>query len=403
MDIKFKIKTSGKIVCYRGKEVLHSLWEEVAVPEGTTRSFLLSKLEPALVRATRLIYGSSFKPADYNEILAKKSLIRQIMADSPSALIPIWSFIGHKMMKETPKQTIVKRFKELLQRKGAQDFKLIGNGACCNGIDSKGKTRKNNDVNDFWGSYRDFENDPLSEAGWRYLQRLSVKTMREISLKPWRWTGTEISLFNLLGKHGLPAINKNTFDILELSTHLKSEDSKQYFARALITKLSSQNPDISVIEIDVLRDWLYEKTQVVEAGTKWQTIITRAFTLAGEKIELKKIEVAGYQWSPPLEPFVADEGITVIPLVNGTELLAEGIEMANCLRNNESYAQRAVKGVSQVFSLRGVFGRASVEFARISKNYPWEVRQVEGIGGQEITHPAVLRIVEKLGHSLRGM
>jgi hypothetical protein len=94
--------------------------------------------------------------------------------------------------------------------------------------------------------------------------------------------------------------------------------------------------------------------------------------------------------------------MTVIPLCTGTELLAEGLEMDNCLRSNDSYAKRAVQGESQVFTIRGVHGRASVEFVKPNSGGPWHLRQIEGPKGAEVTHPVMLRIADKIQNFLKG-
>jgi hypothetical protein len=112
--------------------------------------------------------------------------------------------------------------------------------------------------------------------------------------------------------------------------------------------------------------------------------------------------MAAYKWTPPISSFVAFDGITVVPLSNGIELLDEGIEMDNCLRNRDSYAKRAVKGLSQVFSLRSVHGRASVEFARNTPDEPWYLAQMEGPVAARVTHPAMHRAVEQIQKTLQG-
>ena len=403
MEVTVKVSKAGKLVCYQGKEKLHRAWEEIPMAPGASRAGLRPQLDSTLLHATLLIFGNKFKPADYNEVHQRRALVKQIMADSPKALIPIFAFVVDGMLSATPANTIVRRFKNMLQRIGAQDFKLTPNGGCYCGLDSKGRKRKDNDENHFWQSYRDFEKPGLSEAGWRYLQKLTPETKRNLSALVYRWSDSHLSAFNLLGQYGLPSLKTKALEVIDWgSSHCSDEDSKQYWARAVASRFTRPEDPVTAFEIDCIRDWFYEEKRKINAGTRWETISVQAFTAASVKIDKTQKEMAGYQWRPPIEPFVADEGIVVVPLSTGTELLQEGMEMDNCLRNRDSYAKRAVAGKSQVFSVRGAHGRASVEFARHSSAAPWYFAQAEGPDAAEVTNPTMLRVIEKIKVNLQG-
>jgi hypothetical protein len=403
MNYVIKVTTSGRLACYRGKERLHRVWEEIPFPAGPARAAVRAELDPVLLRATRLLYGSPFKPADYNEVFERRAMVKQIMADSPQTLIPVYSFLMACYLKATPHLSLVRRFKDMLQRKGVQDFKLAPGGGCYPGLDSKGRKRKENDVNRFWSSYRDFENPPFTEAGWRYLLRLPVPVLRELSQRPWQWSSRYLTTFSLLGELGLPRLDMRALNVLETSLPKCADDlSRQYFARAVAARFTREDDAVTGVEIDVIRDWFYEERRVIHPGTRWETISARAFEEADEKMDKTRKEMGAYQWTPPIPAFVAFDGITVVPLSSGVELLEEGLEMDNCLRNRDSYAKRAVKGLSQVFSLRSVHGRASVEFARDTLDEPWRFEQMEGPVAATVTHPALHRAVEQIQQTLQG-
>jgi hypothetical protein len=403
MQKLIKVGTSGNLACYLGKEQLHRVWEEIPIPPGQSRAAIRAKVDPVLLCATRMLFGPHFKPADFNEVHQRRALVKQIMADSPRLLVPIFAFVVNIRLSPTPHKTVIRRFKMMLQREGAQDFKLSGNGGCYLGLDSKGRKRKENDVNRFWGSYRDFERPGLSEAGWRYLQKLSVTTQRQLAVAPWQWSNRYLHTFSLLGHYGIPTLDRKAIEFLDMAlAHCIDEDSKQYFARAAADRFSRVDDPVTELEIDTIRDWLYEEKRTIHPGTRWETISERAFTFSGDKADKTRKEMANYQWQPPIEPFVADDGITVIPLSTGIELLQEGLEMDNCLRNQDSYAKRAIAGVSQVFSIRGVQGRATVEFARKATTDPWYLAQLEGPEAASVDNPVIHRVVEKIQANLEG-
>lgn len=325
------------------------------------------------------------------------------MADSPQALVIVYNFFVANDLKETPYRSAVSRMKGILQKKGLQDFKKNGWAGYYGKLDSKDRERKSTEVNTFWGSPSDCERYPaLSEAGWRYFLRLSLPAQRALTVKPWRWKYHQAAL-NLLGKYDLPAISEKAFDVLEFALpKCVDEDSQHYFARAMATRFARVDDPVTAVEIDCLRDWFYEEARAVNAGTRWETLVAKAFQDAGTKQERAREEMAQYVWSPPIEPFVADDGMTVLPLSNGVQLLEEGQEMGNCLRTHLSYAQRALKGESQVFSIRGVHGRASVEFKRLGNYGPWRKVQVEGPNGEEVVNPVIQSVIEKLEVRMQG-
>lgn len=403
MAITVKMTGTGKLACFEGKTKMNALREEVIIPAGPTRAAILKMLDPVLRKATRIVFGTGFKPADYNELHNNQKFVRQVMADSPRALIPIFCFVVKGTLKASPELSVVSRFKKILMRESAQDFKLGPNGGCYYKLDSKGKNRKETDANKFWSSYRDFEKGPLTEAGWRYLQRLSKPAQRALVERHWEWSSKYVNLLSVLGQLNLPEVPMQAFRVLEFGLAKCADDiSQQAYVRLVATRFSKPDDVVTNVEIDMVRDWFYEEKRVIQPGTRWETLVERAFTLAGAKMDLQKEKLVKFQWTPPIAPFVADEGIAVIPLASGPELLAEGLEMDNCLRHSDSYARRAVEGISQVFSVRGTPGRASVEFARQDKGATWSLAQVEGPGAKEITHPAMLRVVEKIVQSMRG-
>lgn len=402
MNITVKVSTSGALSCYRGKERLHRVWEEVPISPGPARAAIRAKVDPVLLRATRLLFGPQFKPADYNEVHQRRILVKQIIADSPRLLIAVYAFVGDGKLSATPQRTVVRRFKSLLQREGCQDFKLAPNGGCYLGLDSKGRKRKDTEANRFWNSYSDFNLPALSEAGWRYLQHLSTTTLQVISKVTWQWTSDYLWAFNVMGQYGLPKVGTPALELLKLALpKCADDDSTQHFARAVAARFS-RDDTVPAADIAVLRDWFYEEKRTIRKETRWETLVAMAYAEAGRKAEQTYEKMEVYFWTPPIAPFVADDGITVIPFSNGGELLAEGVTMDNCLRTDDSYAKRAVQGVSQVFSVRGVYGKATVEFVRSSRLQPWSLAQVEGPGGAAVEHAVIHRVIGKIQMLLQG-
>lgn len=404
MDITIKVTAAGAIACYRGKTRLHRIWEESPIASGPQRKALQSDLDPVLLRATRLLFGPVFKPADYNEVHQHRALVNQVMADNPKVLVPLYGFVQKCHLTATPLHSVVRRFKGLLQRERVQAFKLAPGGGFYPNLDAKGKKRRSTEVNRFWSSANDMALPVFTDAGWRYLQKFSASSQRELSKLPWQWRSRYLHILSLMGKLGLPAVNTAAIEIVEMG-YVSCEDdrSREVFARAVAERFTrGEEPPVDA-EVAVLRDWFYEGSRIVNSGTRFETIIARAFEEAGLSPDKLPKQVKDYVWTPPIEPFVAAEGMTVLPLSNGLQLLEEGIEMDNCLRNRDSYAKRAVQGVSQVFSVRGVQGRASVEFVRSSRDDAWHFGQMEGPAAAEVVNPVIHRVVAQIQNTLQGV
>lgn len=395
--INYKVAANGHISVHCGKKKLSAPWGEVKVAPAA-RQALREQLDPVMVRAAWAIFGHRCLPADLNELLRFKSVVRQVMADSPKLAAPIYFTLQRGDLKQSPTHSVVKRFKDLMMRVGYQPVKCVG-GVTYAGLASDGTKRRKTDVNRYWWSAE--KAAALSEAGWRYLLRLTYPVLRSL-VEPYYAFPEYFAALNLLGALDAPPVAKEALEALALVTVDDRVEAKEAHAFALAVRdVYAEGSRITPEEVDAVRDWVRSDAFTLNHGTAWHTIVERAIAYAMVQAEKKRAEMAAYRWQPPIAPFVANDGLVVTPLSSGVELLEEGIAQQNCLRQMGSYARRAVEGASQVFSIKGIAGRATVEFTRCG-NGAWRREQAVEKYNKPISQPALLRAVNLLGARLNG-
>jgi hypothetical protein len=124
-------------------------------------------------------------------------------------------------------------------------------------------------------------------------------------------------------------------------------------------------------------------------------MLTRAVEWAATKAELERADMENLHWVAAIEPFVTNDGLIVTPLTTGPQLLDEGREMNNCLPYHRHFAEDCVKGLSQIFSIQGVLGRATVQFGR-RQGQAWKLAQAEEKDNSPVSSPVLKRAIEQL-------
>lgn len=383
--LNYKVAASGKVTALTGKTKLSALWLEEDVPLHL-RAQLRKQLDPLMVRAAWIVFGRKCLPADINTLLEYKHVVRQVMADNPKLLAPIYSFVQSQSLKATPYHSLVKRFKDVLRKEGFEPRQR--NGGYWQ------KPRKETDVNSYWEWSSDGEG--LTEGGWRYLLSLPFAVIREHFMEAYSMKD-RLPALNKLNQLGLTNLSKGALKFAFDITRYRTLDDESCKAVLLsLRDASALNDGTLYRQADIVQDWLRSEKPEVHPGTTWSTLVGRAVTFALIQAELDRTELQDLRWEAPVKPFVTTDGLVVRPLENGAELLDEGHAMSNCLSNMKSYAHDAVKGKSLVFSISGVAGRATVEFYRRSENGQWSLRQAEEAGNQPVKVPALTRAVKQV-------
>jgi hypothetical protein len=393
-EIRYKVLRNGQIAGYLGKRQLSNLLLNEPVPFAQRKALRL-QLDRDLFRATLANFGTDWVPADYNEMCASKKLIKQLAADKLVRLTPlVLPFIQQGYLKASPNGTALKRLKSVLMRENYNPIRKSAGGWFVH--DPK---RPKTDVNRFWESYGD--KPTLSEASWRFLCRQSCSLLRVLTVRPWQLRDG-MDLFNTFVAVGLQSLTAVEYEAVDNLSRRLWRDRESFYQVLLAWKNAPYRGTTDAYEAasfyrqtDVIADWLYDAKPAVSPGATWQSLLTRALDWAASQAELKNADVESLEWLAVIEPFVANDGLVVSPITNGVDLLKEGVEMENCLAYQRSYAEDCVKGLSQVFRIQGVAGRATIEFER-RQGRPWKLSQAQEKGTKAVSSPKLQRAIEQL-------
>ncbi|MCC5612038.1 hypothetical protein LC612_36225 [Nostoc sp. CHAB 5834] len=408
MSTTYRVSRAGKVHAYRGKERLHDIWLSEPITLAA-RKTLRAQLDPLLVKAAWLVYGTRCNPAHVNSMLQYKALVTQVMADSYRLLPLVFHMVLQGNLKETSRKTLLKRLKGVLMGVGYQPPAFATHRG-----PGPSKARKDSEVNGFW-EYGNF--DPFTEAGWRSLCAAPVKLLRSLSTQS-HLLRTFAPDFNQMHMYGGRVRDVADIRFLqrlrEISSpppargrwgtpnerHSLSVDSAHQVRLAY-----RQAMDFSYVlryqQMDIVKDWLQDVRPEVEKGTTWDTLVKTATVYRLEKSTLERADVESLKWTPPIEPFVSNDGLVVIPLTNGWELVEEGLQMSNCLRDTRRYAVDAVRGVSQVFRIQGP-ERATVEMVRRRVGAPWRFNQAELGENVPARSARMLKLVNAIGMKMEA-
>ena len=184
MSITYKVASSGKIQVFLNKKRSSALLEEIPVAPAARKGLRNAMAESVKHRPTAaaVIFGRKWVPADINEVGKLAKAMQQVFNDSPKLLALIYPLINQGHLSAKPEQTLVRRLKDLLMRVDAR-FKQTTN--TWGHVTTAYARKRPTDTDHFWKSRSD-RDAPLTEAGWRYLTRLPIATLREIGNEPWR-------------------------------------------------------------------------------------------------------------------------------------------------------------------------------------------------------------------------
>ena len=393
-DIKYKVLRNGRIAAFLGERQLSKLMLNEPVP-FVQRGALRTRLDRDLFRATLAVFGTGWVPADYNEMLDSKKLVKQLAADKVVKLVPlVLPFIQQGYLKASPGTTALKRLKKVMMR---VDYTPVPRGP--NGAYRGDPKRPKTDVNRFW-EYSD-ETPALTEAGWRFLCRQSTVLLRELTVRPWQVKDV-LQLFNMFPAAGIASVTVAEYALVDKLSRSLWRERDSFHQVLLAWKDAPYRGNTGFYEsaafyqqVDVVADWLRGAKPVVTAGATWLALLTRALDWAATVAELESADVEQLKWPGALEPFVANDGLVVTPIVSGVELLEEGRQMKNCLAYQRRYAEECVKGLSQIFRIQGVSGRATVQFER-RQGQPWKLTTAEEKDNTPVTAPPLRRAIDEL-------
>lgn len=408
MSITYKVSRTGKVQAYRGNERLHDIWLSEPISLAT-RKELRAQLDPLMVRAAWLVYGTRCNPAHVNSMTQYKKLVTQVLKDASRVLPLVFHMVLQGYLKETTRTTLVKRYKDVLMGVGYQPPSFATHRG-----PGPSKARKDSDVNAFW-EYGEFV--PLTSAGWRALCATSAKLLRHLGHQP-HLLRTFASEFNQLPTYGIRVSDVADLRFLKVLREISARPlargpwgtpndrhSLSESSAHLVRLAYRQAMDLPFVlryqQMDIVMDWLRDVRPEVEKGTTWDTLVKTATVYRLEKSTLERADVEELKWTPPIEPFVSNDGSVVIPLSNGWELVEEGQQMANCLRDTRRYAVDAVRGVSQVFRIQGP-ERATVEMVRRRVGAPWRFSQAELGGNVPATSKRLLNLVNTIGMKMEA-
>lgn len=378
--IQYKVSASGKIQAYNGKQRLSDLSLEV-VPSLAQRKILRSKLPRATVQMAWAIFGTRCHPADLMDVHPDKKWFGQVFADSPKAMLIVRQLVKSQALTATAANAtnLVLRAKNILTNRGS----------------ATGASKKKFEVTKYWERRSSLE-VPLTDAGWRWLVNLPFASLRVIG-DHYPLKGL-LGYFNLLAELKVPHV---TPELLEFSSYGTKGDQLR---KVLAAYYKSENPvfKLDAETKDFLRDALYADDFATSTNPTWARIIMDAYEYAAQAAELKRPELEGLRWTAAMPHLRIDlprseTSFEAKALVNGVELLEEGYEMKNCLRNMVSYAKRGAQGTSLVYTLSGP-QRATVELVRNHKSDSWRMAQVALSCNRQVFDGPVWLAAKKLCH-----
>jgi hypothetical protein len=314
-----------------------------------------------------------------NSVGRFEAQLRQVDADQPKLLAVAYHFMVHGSFTPGVATTVVQRLKRMFTRADVS-MNDIQTWKRSKAYTSGSRRSAKYDTHNFWAYH--FKDEPLTEAGWRYLVKLPYDTLRTLCQQPWRAHST-FKVLNLLARLQVPPVSYFEFALVEnLAFLLDNNQSRHQFVLAFReAKLAGH--EFTAEEEDFLYDLFQsDRELLIGAGRTWANLVADAQEFMANAALLEKAELEGYRWRVPLAPFASVEGVTVRILADGAELLEEGIELKNCLRKMTHYAARATRGECLLAALRGS-ADGTAEVVRGSKG-AWEVSQVAKPGNVKV-------------------
>lgn len=385
IDIEYKVDGKGAISCWQGDRRLPELYGELPISPAKRKRLRLKRTR---VRTAWAVFGRRGVPNDLNEALQHEAALAQVDADAPKLLGVAFKFLSTGMLTPKPSQTVVARLKRLFTVKTTEMPKTSAKSGRRDELAYDGPN--------FWRSGMDAE--PLTEAGWRYFLRLPYAMLRALAEHPWHLPN-DFATLNALARLQAAPVTPFEYELVQRCLGaLKNADSRHNFLLAFRNAKAAGHA-FTAEEQDFLYDLVHaEPNLVIAPGKNWANLVGDAAEFMAQVAIAARAELEGYTWSVPIAPFVTREGVEVRVLANPGELLEEGIEMKNCLRNMPHYARRAAAGESFVAALRGA-ANGTAEVVLHPGGY-WEVAQTARPCNQKVTSGLLWTAAQQLAGRL---
>jgi hypothetical protein len=397
-DLKYTATKTGRISIWSEGRKLSEPWEYLALP-FKARKALHQHLSADLVRGAWVVFGTKIVPGHLHSVRKVLGLVQQVLKDNVNLLPTIFKAVSEGDLKTKPFLSLVQRLKALTTLNGmsVDQFYAPNDYGCMVPTRHAQKLSKRNEVIRFWVEMHRRDEVPLSPAGWRFFQRQSSRFHRALGYLS--HTAKLFGTFNRFGELGVEQAPLELARLIATVTGTRDVEHSEEAATALIGAWNGRDPcstELTRRQIDLLRDWWYEEKLPIVNGTRWETLVARATDASVTRTNLVPEEMRKITWPAPIVGFVSEQALVVTPLLSGAELIEEGAQANNCLRNTKSYAIRALQGRSQVFRIQGGQGRATVEMVRNDANGSWRLGQIEGPAGSAVLSPAIHAVVQEL-------
>lgn len=324
--------------------------------KGLVRQELLRQVDPLLVKAAWLVFKSRCKPADLNELVEHKEWVGRVMRDNPRLVPLIYSAVFMDYLVPQPENTLVARFKDLLQAKKTKSpiFDLFS---------------------------EDPDSRPLTDAGWKLLLAQPVSFHRQWADKLWGLAEL-VYVLNLFAEHNRTQLQP---DLVSLAIRLRFKHVPLRTLRQLFSAAPDNIADAGELskQVDAIAEWVTQSMPDIAPGTTWRTLVNYAVAFAYAQERTSGSAIASVSWHSPLELKQQIEGWTISVCNTGALLLREGEAMNNCLNTGSvvAYVQKGLLGQSLVLSGYKGHSRVTLEYARKSADSPWALAQCEGVDG----------------------
>lgn len=324
--------------------------------KGLARQELLRQVEPLLVKAAWLVFKSRCKPADLNELVEHKDWVSRVMRDNPRLVPLIYSAVFMDYLVPHPADTLVARFKDLLQAK-----------------------KTTSPIFDLFEE--DPDSRPLTDAGWKLLLNQPVSFHRQWADKLWGLAEL-VYILNLFAEHRRAQLQP---DLVSLAIRLRFKHVPLKTVRQLFTAAPDNIVEAGEFskQVDAIAEWATQSMPDIALGTTWKTLVSHAVAFAYARERASSPAIAAVSWHSPLSPNQEVAGWEVSVCNTGALLLKEGEVMNNCLNTGSvvSYVQKGLLGQSLVLSAHKGVSRVTLEYARKSAGAPWALAQCEGADG----------------------
>ncbi|CAN5253890.1 hypothetical protein BH10PSE17_BH10PSE17_16900 [soil metagenome] len=370
---EYRIDASGHVLLYRDGAPLDG-HHQFSVLNRWQRRELLPRLDRRLVRAAWLMHDRRCTVRKLNDLVEHHSLVLQVVEDCPKLLPLVLHAIERGWIGERPARTTISRFRSVLMRSGAPDH-----------------------WSTFWSGTEPLR-EALTPSGWRFLLRQSLVSLRDEATGQHDLRITIATLNQLARLQFAPVGHAFIWIATGLDQALADrvdESSRLVAWRALRRVVDTRHEDDLFPEIDTVRDWIRDTAPVLHARTAWSTLLRSAREHQARRARVERESIRRFAWTPSIEAFATEDGITIEPLCNGDQLIEEGETMQNCLAYTIEYAAEAAQGRSQVFRLSGSGDRrATVEF--VMRDERWVLMQAFERGNRRMRDVGLRRALASL-------